>query len=84
MILIFKVHLYINRAGSGAVNVLFVWAVGVRSISPSIQGLVAATCDTQVPPPTSDQQRTAKEHPIYWQRNIYFLNMIVALIIVCT
>jgi len=71
--------------------VLFNWAVGVRSISPSIQGLLAATWDTQVPPPTSDQQLTAKEHPIYRQRNIYFLimlkrykflNMIVALFIV--
>jgi len=73
--------------------VLFILAVGVGSISPFIQGLVAANWDTQVAPPTSDQQRTAKEHPIYRQRNIYFLimlkrykflNRIVALFIVCS
>ena len=61
MILIFK---YINRAASGDVNVLFIRAVGVQSVSPTIEGLEAANWDTQVPPPTSDQQHTAKEHPI--------------------
>jgi len=50
--------------------VLFIRAVGVQSVSPTIEGLEAANWDTQVPPPTSDQQRTANEH-LYIGKRIF-------------